>query len=72
MNSVELAKQLIERAKNLQEFIVTRKLPEGFCLTGVVPFDMWIDGRIAEIRVWAISAEEADELVTKWLNESKL
>lgn len=72
MNSIELAKNLIERAKNLQEYIVTKHLPEGFCFTGTVPYDMWIDGRIAEIRVWAISAEEADKLATDWINESKL
>lgn len=68
MNSVELANQLIERAKKIEEFIVTKQLPNGFSFSGTIPYDMWIQGTVAEIRVWAISAEEADKTVTEWIN----
>lgn len=68
MNSVELSWQLIERAKRIQEYIVTKKLPNGFSFRGKIPYDMWLHGTVAEIRVWAISAEEADKIVTEWIN----
>jgi len=67
MNSAELANQLINRARNLQEWIVTKQLPNGFCFNGQVPFDMWIAGTTAEIKVWAVTAEEADQIVTEWI-----
>lgn len=69
MNSAELAQHLIERAKNLQEFIVTKKLPNGFTFGGRVPFDMWFTGTVAEIKVFALDAEEANKLVDDWLKE---
>jgi hypothetical protein len=69
MNSAELAQHLIDRAKNLQEFIVTKKLPSGFTFGGRVPFDMWFTGSVAEIKVFALDAEEANKLVDDWLKE---
>ena len=42
MNSVDMANNLIFRAKNLHEFTVTTEVPEDFRFNGVVPFDMSI------------------------------
>ena len=39
MNSVDMATNLIFRAKNLQEFTVTTEVPEDFAFHGVVPRD---------------------------------
>ena len=46
MNSVELANNLINRAKNLQEFTVTTKLTGKLRFKGEVPFDMTIKGNV--------------------------
>jgi hypothetical protein len=65
----DIAERLIYRAKNLSEWIVTKRIPFGFIFLGASPFDMYIDERgIAEIRVWAVTAQEADEKVDKWIN----
>jgi len=59
MNSVDMATNLIFRAKNLQEFTVTTELPDDFAFRGVVPFDMQITGTILEAKVWAVDFDEA-------------
>lgn len=72
-NSVDLAHDLISRVKSgkLEEFIVTKRLPEEFVLNGRVPFDLYIFNRegyqIAEIKVWAVSATDADNIVDEWI-----
>ena len=64
----DIANKLIYRAKNLSEWIVTKRIPFGFKFLGASPFDMYIDERgIAEIRVWAVTAQEAEETVDKWI-----
>ena len=59
MNSVDMANNLIFRAKNLQEFVVETDVPENFRFNGVVPFDMEIVGRVAMVTVWAATETEA-------------
>jgi len=59
MNSVDMATNLIFRAKNLQEFTVTTELPDDFGFRGVIPFDMQITGNILEAKVWAVDFDEA-------------
>lgn len=65
----DIANNLIHRAKNLDQWIVTRKLPNGFKFTGTAPYDMWIYDTTAEITVWAVTSEEAEEKVDKWIKE---
>lgn len=67
MNSVEQAKNLIDRAKNLQEFEVIRTMPEDFRFSGTVPFDMSIYGDQMYIKVLAVSIEEAIQKADSWL-----
>jgi len=67
MNSVDMATNLIFRAKNLQEFTVTTELPDDFAFRGVIPFDMQITGNILEARVWAVDFDEAVDRLNQFL-----
>lgn len=67
MNSVDMATNLIFRAKNLQEFTVTTELPDDFAFRGVIPFDMQITGTILEARVWAVDFDEAVNRLNEFL-----
>jgi hypothetical protein len=67
MNSVDMATNLIFRAKHLQEFIVTTEVPDGVRFNGVVPFDINITGTMLEARVWAVDFEEAVERLNQFL-----
>lgn len=67
MNSVDMANNLIFRAKNLQEFIVTTDVPEEFRFNGLVPFDIQIkDGQI-EAKVYGLDFDEAVHTFNNWL-----
>ena len=70
MNSVDMATNLIFRAKNLQEFVVTTELPDGVRFNGVVPFDMQITGSILEARVWAVDFNEAVDRLNEFLQNT--
>ncbi len=71
MNSVDMANNLIFRAKNLHEFIVTTEVPENFRFNGVVPFDMQIIDNQIEAKVWAINFDEAAYRLNEWLETCK-
>ena len=70
MNSVDMATNLIFRAKNLQEFTVTTELPDDFAFRGVIPFDMQITGSILEARVWAVDFNEAVDRLDQFLQNT--
>jgi len=71
MNSVDMASNLIFRAKHLTEFIVTTNIPEDFRFNGIVPFDMEIkDGEIAA-KVYAIDFDEAVTRLNNFLETCK-
>lgn len=71
MNSVDMANNLIFRAKNLQEFIVTTDVPEDFRFNGVVPFDMQIIDNQIEAKVWAVDFDEAVYRLNEFLETCK-
>ena len=71
MNSVDMANNLIFRAKNLHEFVVTTEVPEDFRLNGIVPFDMHITEGILEAKVWAIDFNEAAHRLNEYLETCK-
>ncbi len=71
MNSVDMANNLIFRAKNLHEFIVTTEVPEDFRFNGVVPFDMQIVDNQIEAKVWAVDFNEAAHRLNEWLETCK-
>lgn len=63
----ELTQQLIDRAKNLKEFIVRRDFND--IPPGIVKFDVQhTQGDLARIFVHAISQEEAEQMVDEWFN----
>lgn len=71
MNSVDMANNLIFRAKNLNEFIVTTTVPDGFRFNGVIPFDMQINGDEIEAKVWAVDFDEAAHRLNEFLETCK-
>jgi hypothetical protein len=71
MNSVDLANNLIFRAKNLQEFVVTTDVPEDFRFNGTIPFDMEIKDNIIYAKVYGVDFNEAVETLDKWLGTCK-
>jgi len=71
MNSVDMANNLIFRAKNLQEFVVETDTPEDFRFNGVIPFDMSITDGVISAKVLAIDFEEAVNLFDNWLGTCK-
>ncbi len=71
MNSVDMAANLINRAKNLHEFIVTTTVPDNFRFNGVIPFDMKIDGDQLEATVYAIDFDEAAHRLNEYLETCK-
>ena len=71
MNSVDMANNLIFRAKNLQEFVVETNTPDDFRFNGVVPFDMTIVEGVISAKVLAIDFNEAVNIFDKWLETCK-
>ena len=71
MNSVDIANNLIFRAKNLHEFTVTTEVPENFRFNGVVPFDMSIVDNQIEAKVWAVDFNEAAHRLNEYLETCK-
>lgn len=67
MNSVDMANDLIFRAKNLSEFTVETDVPETFIFNGVVPFDMTICDGIISAKVWAVTFDEAAKKLDNYL-----
>ncbi len=62
-----LTQSVIERAKNLQQFEVTRMLEYGLRFDGKIPFDMRANQDCAWFKVWAVTEKEANQLVDEWL-----
>ena len=71
MNSVDMANNLIHRAKHLQEFVVETDVPEDFQFNGIVPFDMQIKDSIMSAKVWAVDFNEAVAQLDKFLESCK-
>ena len=71
MNSVDMANNLIFRAKNLHEFTVTTEVPEDFRFNGVVPFDLSIVDNQIEAKVWAVDFNEAAHRLNEYLETCK-
>ena len=68
MNAKELTDQLINRAKNIQYFTVSRDIPNFPTVGGTIPFD--IKHRLGEpvyFKVPALTQDEAEQVVDHWL-----
>jgi len=71
MNSVDMANDLIFRAKHLQEFVVETELHDDFKFNGVIPFDIEITGSIMSAKVYAIDFNEAVNKLHNFLETCK-
>jgi hypothetical protein len=69
MNSVDIANDLINRAKNLKKFEVKRILENGILFNGSVPFDIKGRDDCYWIYAYAITQEEAEAKVDAWLKD---
>ena len=68
INAKDQADQLINRAKNLQEFLVFRDMEEIIFNGNPIPYTMnHAMGGPVEISVPAMSQEEAESRVDAWL-----
>ncbi len=66
MNSVDMANDLINRAKNLKEFVVLRDF--DYIPPGVVKFNIrHKQGELAQIFVHAMNQQEAEQIVDRWM-----
>lgn len=65
----DLTDQLINRAKNLQEFVVERDIHD--IPAGIIKFNVQhTAGELARIFVPALTQEEAEQMVDEWFGES--
>ena len=72
MTARGLADQLIDRAKNMQEFLVFREMEEIIFNSNPIPYTMnHAIGGPVEISVPAMSQEEAEARVDAWLRGQK-
>jgi len=71
MNSVDMMHELINRAKNLQEFTITTDVPEDFRFNGVIPFDMEIKEGVIYAKVFGIDFNEAVATFDAYLETCK-
>jgi hypothetical protein len=71
MNSVDMATNLINRAKNLHKYIVETDVPEDFRFNGTVPFDIQIKDNVISAEVYAIDFNEAVTKLDSWLETCK-
>lgn len=71
MNSAELANSLIQRIRELKTFVVQRSLDEPLSFTkGPAPFDIKANQESAWFTVLAISQQEAEQIVDRWLQDT--
>jgi hypothetical protein len=71
MNSVDMANNLIFRARNLNEFTVTTEVPDNLRFNGEIPFDMQIKDSIITAKVWAVDFDEAAKRLDDFLGTCK-
>ena len=70
MNSVDLAKNLINRARNLQEFNIVRDIPDNFLFNGIQPYTIKMNSETITVTVHAVSLAEANAMVDKYLDDN--
>lgn len=68
-NAQEIFNETMERAKNMREFKITRYVDSGWLPNGYIPFDIHVKENTATMTVYAMSAEEADQMVTEFMED---
>ena len=67
MTARDIAQALINRVRSLQEFVVEIELPEDFAIRGYIPFHITIRDGVLTARVLAVSPEDAQHMVQRFL-----
>ena len=67
----DITDHFINRAKLLNEFLVTTPVPEDFSFNGPPPYDMTIEDGIMSAKVWAIDFDEACLRFDQYLENCK-
>lgn len=71
MNTRDMTDNLINRAKNLQEFTVTTDCPEDFRFNGVVPYNLSIKNGVISAVVHGVDFDEAVTRLNNYLETCK-
>jgi hypothetical protein len=69
MNSVDMANDLINRARNLKRFEVKRMLDGPIMFNGVVPFTIRMNDDCLWAEVFALTEADAESQLDTWLQE---
>ena len=64
-------KAVLKRIKELKEYEVMLQVPESFRMNGRVPFDMYIAGSTAFVKVMAESIEEATHMAETYFKNAE-
>jgi hypothetical protein len=67
MEIEQYTKQVIERAKQLQQFTVHVPVKKGWLPNGSIPYDLMVIKNTAHIRVYDISEQAAIKQVQRWM-----
>lgn len=62
-------KSLVNRIKNLREFVIEVEIPDGKTLSGIMPYDVTISKNIGRFKVYAVSMEEAKKRIDEYLEK---
>ena len=62
---------VIDRARRMQDFEVQVEVPNNFCFTGSIPYDMEIVGNQAFVVVPAVSIEEAVQKANEFFQNTQ-
>lgn len=65
----EIFDETMIKAKNMREFKVTRHVDSGWLPQGFIPFDIHVKENTATMTVYAMTAEEADQMVTNFMED---
>jgi hypothetical protein len=61
-------RETTNRFAELREFVIDVEVPEGKTLAGIIPFEPIINSNRGRFRIHATSYEEAQKLITEYLN----
>jgi hypothetical protein len=71
MTARDIAQALINRVRSLQEFVVETELPEDFAIHGYIPFHITIRDGILTARVLAVSEQDAQDQVERFIESQQ-
>jgi hypothetical protein len=62
-------KSVVNRIKNLREFVIEVEIPDGKTLSGIMPYDVKISKNIGRFKIYAVSMEEAKQRIDEYLEK---